>query len=154
MIDLLTRTWDELISRAAGPMHLRLFLQPLMACLLASLAGLRDAREGRTPFLWAVAADPDQRRMLLKQGWKDVRRLFLIAVVLDVIYSLIILHRIAPLQTLIVAVVLAFVPYLLLRGIATRLAVRLRSGEPGRSADPIAEQRTAGSPTDEGAGTG
>ena len=49
-------------------MHLRLVLQPLMACLLASLAGLRDARAGRTPFLWALAADPDQRRSLLRQA--------------------------------------------------------------------------------------
>ena len=125
MIDLLTRTWEELMGRAGGPMHFRLILQPLMACLLASLAGLRDARQGRTPFAWALASDPDQRRSLLLQGWKDVGRLFLIAVVLDVIYSLIDLHRIAPLQTLLVAVTLAFVPYILLRGIATRLAAHL-----------------------------
>jgi hypothetical protein len=135
MIDLLTRTWEELMGRAGGPMHFRLILQPLMACILASVAGLRDARARRTPFLWTLAADPDQRRSLLRQAWKDVGRIFLLAVVLDVIYSLIVLHRVAPLQTGLVAVVLAFVPYLLVRGIVTRLAARLGAGKRRGSAE-------------------
>lgn len=128
MIDLLYRTWEELMGRASGPLHLRLILQPLMACLLAPLAGLRDARAGRTPFFWALASDSGQRRSLLMQGWEDIGRLFFIAVILDVIYSLIVLHRVAPLQTLLVAVILALLPYLLIRGVATRLAAHLGTG--------------------------
>jgi hypothetical protein len=148
MGDLLTRTWRELIGRAAGPEHLRLILQPLMASLLASLAGLRDAREGRPPFLWTLASDSNQRRSLLREGWKDVGKIFLIAVVLDVIYSLIVLHRVAPLQTLIVAIILAFVPYLVLRGIVTRLAARLGSGKPQPPAESDASNRDAQASSD------
>src|SRR5262249_53863360 len=135
MDNVIVRTWEEIVGRAAGPLHLRLILQPLMACFLASRAGMRDARESRTPFFWTVARDPAQRRALLMEGWKDIAKLFAVAVVLDLIYCFIVLHRIAPLQTLLVAVTLAFVPYLLIRGIANRLAARLRWGKQGGSAE-------------------
>src|SRR3954454_1738992 len=94
MDNLIVSAWEELTGRAAGPLHLRLIFQPLMACFLASRAGMRDAREGRTPFAWTVAKDPAQRRALLLEGWKDIANLFVVAVVLDVVYSLIVLHRV------------------------------------------------------------
>jgi hypothetical protein len=44
--------------------------------------------------------------------------------VLDVIYELIVWRWIYPVQALVVAVVLAIIPYLLVRGPTTRLARR------------------------------
>ena len=48
--------------------------------------------------------------------------MFVLAVVLDVVYQLYVLHFVYPGEALIVAFVLAIVPYLILRGLVTRLA--------------------------------
>jgi hypothetical protein len=100
----------------------RLIFQPAMACFLAVRAGFRDARTGRPAFGWAVLTRPDHRRDLLLHGWKDVGRLFLFVVVLDVIYQLIVIQWVYPGETLLVSVILALVPYVLLRGPVNRLA--------------------------------
>jgi hypothetical protein len=51
---------------------------------------------------------------------------FLVAVVLDVIYQLIVLRWVYPLETLIVATVLALVPCMVVRGIGNRIVTFLR----------------------------
>ena len=43
-----------LIGRTDGPLTLRLIFQPTVAAILAIRAGLKDAREGRTPYLWSM----------------------------------------------------------------------------------------------------
>jgi hypothetical protein len=126
MEDFLIRVWDGLIGRIGGPMTFRLILQPLMAGILAFRAGLKDARSGRPPFLWTVLTDPTQRMRLIREGWKSIARVFLLAIVMDVIYQWIVQRWIYPGETLIVAVMLAVVPYVVLRGPVTRIA-RLRS---------------------------
>jgi hypothetical protein len=127
MEDFLARVWSNLADRVGGPMTFRLILQPLMASLLAFRAGLRDAREGRPPFLWTILTDPVQRAGLLGEGWKAIARVFFLAVIMDVIYQLIV-HRWAyPGEVVIVAILLAVVPYVLLRGPVNRLARRWRS---------------------------
>ena len=123
-LDSVQQAVDELLGRASGPLHFRLLMQPTVAAFLAVKAGLKDAREGQPAFLWEVVTNSDERRRLLQSAWKDVGKVFLLAVVLDVVYQLVALHAIRPLQTLLVAVVLALIPYLLLRGPVTRLARR------------------------------
>jgi hypothetical protein len=61
---------------------------------------------------------------MLKSGWKDVGRVFLLALVMDVVYQLIVLHFVYPGEAIIVAVELAIGPYLILRGPVTRAARR------------------------------
>jgi hypothetical protein len=114
--------WEMLIGRTSGPLTLRLILQPSMATLLAIRAGLADARAGRPPYFWSMLSDPGQRRELLKSGWKSVGKLFVMAIVLDAIYQIIEFKWIYPLQSVIVAFVLAIVPYVIVRGLVTRLA--------------------------------
>jgi hypothetical protein len=46
--------WQNIIGRASGPMWPRLLLQPAVATFFAIRAGLRDAKEGETPYGWAV----------------------------------------------------------------------------------------------------
>jgi hypothetical protein len=53
-----------------------------------------------------------------------VGKVFIVAIVLDVIYDLIVYRWVYPGQALIVAAVLAFVPYLMIRGPVTRIARR------------------------------
>ncbi len=126
MEDFLTRIWDGLLGRAGGPMTFRVILQPIMATLLAFRAGLKDAREGRPPYLWTILSDPEQRAGLIRDGWKSIARVFGLAVIMDIIYQWIVQHWIYPGEVVIVAILLAIVPYLLIRGPVTRLAQRWR----------------------------
>jgi hypothetical protein len=127
MEEMFSRGWKELIARDSGLLHIRLILQPLVATLLAIRSGLRDARHGRPVFFWTVVRDPAQRRSLLRQLWTDVGKLFLVAAALDVIYQIIVLHWFYPVQTLIVAIVLAIIPYLVVRGLTNRIVTHLHA---------------------------
>jgi hypothetical protein len=124
MEEFLTRIWTGLGSRVGGPMTFRIILQPLMATLLAVRAGLKDAREGRPPYFWTILTDPSQRMSLIREGWKAVARVFFLAIIMDVIYQWIVQKWIYPGETLIVAVVLAVIPYLLIRGPVNRIVRR------------------------------
>jgi hypothetical protein len=121
MEELLTRVWENLVGRVHGPLTFRLLLQPAIAIYFATRAGLRDAREDRAPYFWALIYDPTHRHEMLHQGWRDVGKIFVIAVILDVIYQLLVVRWIYPGETLIVATILALIPYLLLRGLVTRI---------------------------------
>jgi hypothetical protein len=105
-------------------MSLRLILQPTIATILAIRAGLKDAREGNPPYFWSVLTDPAHRQVMLRDGWKSIGKVFIAALVLDVAYQLIVERFVYPGEAIIVAIVLAIVPYLVLRGLATRLARR------------------------------
>ncbi len=59
---------------------------------------------------------------MVKEAWKRIGKVFILAVVLDVVYQLIVLHFVYPGETLIVAFTLAIIPYVLLRGPAVRVA--------------------------------
>ena len=122
MRELLFRGWMNLFDRVGGPMTYRIILQPTMATIMAVLAGLRDAREGRPPYFWTLLMEPSQRANLLREGWKAVGRVFLLALIMDIIYQLIVERWIYPLELLIVAILLAVVPYLLVRGPVNRIA--------------------------------
>jgi hypothetical protein len=122
--EALRRGWQNLIGRSGGPMSFRLIVQPAVAIIFAIRAGLRDARNGRPPFLWTVLSNAGQRRELLRQGWGDVGTVFIVALILDAVYQVIIHSAIYTLELLAAATILALVPYVLLRGLVTRLARR------------------------------
>jgi len=122
MEEQLIRLYENLISRVSGPLHFRLMLQPLMATIFAVRAGLKDAREGKPAYFWALFSGPVQRRELLKEGWKAVGKVFVIAIIIDAVYQFIALGWFYPLEALIVAAVLALLPYLLFRGLVNRIA--------------------------------
>ena len=126
MEEFLMRVWRGLSFRVGGPMTFRIILQPLMAVLLAVRAGLKDAREGQPPYLWTILTDSSQRRELIHHGWHAIARVFVLAIIMDVIYQLIVQKWIYPGETVIVAIVLAVVPYLLFRGPVNRIAVWLK----------------------------
>lgn len=117
----------ELLGRIEGPFAFRLILQPIVAAALAVRAGIKDARTGRSPHLWAIIHQPERRRDLLRETWQSVRKVFIVAVLIDIVYEIVVFRWVYPLQPFIVAVVLAVVPYLLLRGMVNRLARHHRS---------------------------
>ena len=131
-MESLTRAVDELLGRASGPFHFRLILQPVMASIFAIRAGIRDAREGKPAFLYTFVVHADRRKKLAALAWADVGKIFILAIVLDTVYQLVVFHAFRSLQTLIVAVVLSLIPYALVRGPAMRIA---RLFSPGRTAD-------------------
>jgi hypothetical protein len=121
MEDVFTRVWENLVGRTDGPLTLRILLQPLVAIFFAARSGLRDARENRAPYFWALLYDPAHRREMVRAGWQDVGKVFVIALILDVIYQLIVIRWVYPGETVLVATLLALLPYLVFRGLITRI---------------------------------
>ena len=124
MEDVIARIIENLGARVTGPMHLRLYLQPLMAAVFATIAGWRDAKAGRPAYFWAMFTQPEHRREMLRDGWKSVGKVFVAAIVLDIIYQLIVERWVYPFEVLLVAFILAIFPYLILRGLVNRIALR------------------------------
>jgi hypothetical protein len=124
-----TRIMENLVGRVHGPMSFRLVIQPLMAVVFAVRDGRTDAREGRVPYFWALFTRPERRRELLREGWKSVGKIFVIALVLDAVYQFITVRWFYPGEALVVAIALALVPYLVLRGPVNRLWPRKAGGE-------------------------
>jgi hypothetical protein len=121
MDDIWMRMTHNLADRVSGPLKFRLVLQPVMASVYAIIGGLRDAKAGKPPYFWTLISDPTQRIDMIKDGWKGVGKVFVLALVLDVAYQIIVLRFIYPGEAVIVALLLAIVPYLILRGLVTRL---------------------------------
>ena len=121
MDEFFARVWQDLVDRTHGPMKLRLIVQPLVACVLAVRAGLHDARAGRPPLFWAIAFHPEQRRDLLRQAWKDAGTVFLVGLLLDVVYQVIVLHTVYVGEAIVVAILLVMIPYAVVRAAVTRI---------------------------------
>ena len=117
----LTDTVDQLLGRASGPLHFRLFVMPIVVTIMAIRAHLRDVREGKPVFLWAFFKYPTERRRLFRSGLKDFGRVFIVACVLDTAYQLFVLKEFHVAQLLVVAVACAVVPYFIIRGPVTRV---------------------------------
>jgi hypothetical protein len=126
LLDQVSRAWGQLAGRIEGPFVFRFVLQPAVAAFLAIRAGLADARNGRDPYLWNVLSNPLERPQLIRDGFKDVSKVFVVAVLLDLIYQLMVFGWIYPIQAVLVAALLALLPYALLRGPVTRLAAKRR----------------------------
>jgi hypothetical protein len=120
--DLLTRFWTDLVGRLSGPLTFRLILQPAMSILMAVRDGMKDAREDRPPYFWAIFTHSGQRFALLREGWKAVSRIIALGVTMDVVYQLIVFRTIRPLELVVVVLLLSFAPYLLWRGPVNRMA--------------------------------
>jgi hypothetical protein len=121
MDDIWVRLADNMADRISGPMKFRFILQPAMACFFAVRSGLNDARAGKPPYFWSLIDDPLHRTEMLQDGWKSVGKVFMLAIVLDVIYQVIALRFVYPGEALLVALLLAILPYLIVRGLVTRL---------------------------------
>ncbi len=125
MDPLFQPVWTDLSEGLHGPLKFRLVIQPTIAAILSIRAGIRDSREGRTPFTRALVSDKGHRGEHLRRGWGDVGSVFVAATIVDIIYQLIVNRSAHPLQAIVVAALLALVPYLLLTGPINRLARRL-----------------------------
>lgn len=126
MEDIWMRIVENMLDRVTGPMKFRLLLQPVMAGVFAVLSGLKDARAGKPPYGWALFTDPVHRAEMIKDGWKSVGKVFVIALILDVVYQIVVQRFVYPGEALVTAFILAIVPYLILRGLVNRIASAAR----------------------------
>jgi len=121
------RLWQNLLERPSGPMTFRFFLQPIMASIVAWRDGARDARTGRSPYFWTILTNPAEVRGRLREGQIATARILLLGLVMDVIYQAIVFDTFHPGEAAIISILLAFVPYLLLRGPFARVVAWWRA---------------------------
>jgi len=120
----LNRLWDDIWDRPGGPMTFRFILQPAMAIIAALRDGVHDARLGRRPYFWALihgVRDPQGRVGRLWEGIISTARVIILGVVMDTLYQWVVFKTFYPVQAAVIAILLAFIPYLLLRGPFERL---------------------------------
>jgi hypothetical protein len=115
------RIWRDIADRPGGPMTFRFILQPVMAAITALHDGATDARTGRTPYLWTLLTNSAERTGRLNEGLIATARIVLLGLGMDLIYQLTMFGTFYPGEAVIIAILLAFVPYLLLRGPLARL---------------------------------
>jgi hypothetical protein len=127
------RLWQNILDRPGGPMTFRFILQPTMAAIAALHDGVKDARMGRSPFFWTLLSNRAKRGGRLREGLISTARIILLGLMMDTIYQVIVLKTFYPAEAATIAIVLAFVPYALLRGPIERAArwrlSKTRSGE-------------------------
>jgi len=122
LTETIARGWENLVGRFGGPMSFRLLVQPAVAAVFAIRAGIRDARENKPTFLGCAISNPGSWRARMRQSWKDVGKVFIVALVLDSIYQVVVHSGIFALELLITATVLALIPYMVLRDLVARVA--------------------------------
>jgi hypothetical protein len=122
MEELIGRMWEDLASRVGGPFTFRFVLQPVMAIVYAIRDGVHDARSGRPPYFWAIFTRPDDRLQLLREGCAAVGRVIALGIVMDVLYQVIVIGWVYPGEMLIIVLLLALLPYVLVRGPVNRIA--------------------------------
>jgi hypothetical protein len=125
----------DLLERSDAPMRFRFVLQPIMAAIAAIHDGREDARIGRAPFFVTILRDPRERAGRLREALNATARIILLGLVMDVIYQAMVLKTFYPNEALAIALLLAFVPYVIIRGFVLRVARSHVRGQGGEGAD-------------------
>ena len=128
------RIWHDLLERTDARMRFRFVLQPLMVAIVAIRNGLMDARTGKSPYFWTLVTNPRKRLRRLNEGLNATARIILLGLVMDMIYQGILLRQFYPAEAVIVALLFAFVPYVIMRGPALRIARRWIAATPRQTA--------------------
>jgi hypothetical protein len=118
------RVWHHVAERPGGPMTFRFILQPCMAAIAAFHDGAQDARSNRPPYLRVLLAGSQDRAASLFEALIATARIILLGLGMDAIYQATVLGTFYPGEAVLMALLLAFVPYLLLRGPFARLVRR------------------------------
>src|SRR6185436_6648755 len=92
------------------------------ALLAAFPDGIRDARLGHRSFFWSAWWDRNASTGRLREGLTSIARVILLGISMDVIYQFKALDRFYPVEALMMAIMLAVVPYFVFRSIVERIA--------------------------------
>jgi drug/metabolite transporter (DMT)-like permease len=96
-------------------------LQPIVAIFLGARSGVKDAKAGLPPFIWALFFHGEHRRELLKSMFASIRDLAAVAILLDIVSQFLIFHEVRPGAALVVGPVLITLPYAVSRAATNRL---------------------------------
>jgi hypothetical protein len=121
LMDVFMRVWADITSGRHAPLAFRFILQPAVAAFFAYRAGKRDAQAGRPYFFEELVTSPEHRTALFLEACRDIGKVAIVAAVMDCVYQYIENHWIYPGEAVIVAVILALLPYLVCRGIVNRV---------------------------------
>ena len=116
MLYVLQLGLEQLLGRLSGPLNFRLVVMPTVVTVLALRAVWKDLREGRPAFLGIWIQDPVERKRVFRGALKDIGKIFIVAVVLDTAYQVMVFRWVYLGMVLVVAFVCAIVPYVLIRG--------------------------------------
>lgn len=116
------RIWQDIVDRPGGPMTFRFILQPCMAAVAALIDGIKDARLGRSPYLWTVLTNAQESAGRLREGLIATARIILLGLGMDAVYQAFVLKTFYPGEMVVITLLLAFIPYVLLRGPFARIA--------------------------------
>ncbi len=122
LLDVVSRMWADLLARPRGPFAFRLVVQPLIALALAVRDGIGDAKTGRSPYFWTVVNDPRERSKRIREAFRATGRVGLLALAIDAAYQFKVHGWIYPGEAFGIALLLALIPYLLIRGPVDRIA--------------------------------
>jgi hypothetical protein len=114
-LEVQQRFWGNIADRLHGPMTFRFYLQPTMAFLAALADGLADARHGHSAF----------GAGRLREGLVSTARVVLLGLSMDAIYQFKVLDQFYPAEAVMMALLLAVVPYFVFRWIVERIAARV-----------------------------
>jgi hypothetical protein len=79
MDDILARVVQNLFDRIDGPMGIRLIIQPIMATILATRDGIKDASQQHPPYGLSPLLEPEHRGHRLRDGWRSIRKVYFVA---------------------------------------------------------------------------
>ena len=77
-----------------------------------------------------MLGNPRERAQRLNEGLNATARIILLGLVMDAIYQVIVLGQFYPAEAVIVALLFAFIPYVIIRGPAARIARRWHRASP------------------------
>jgi hypothetical protein len=120
-LQVLQRIWHDLINRPSGPISFRFILQPIMAAIVAIHDGRKDVRTGRSPYLSVLTSSRAESIRRLREGLTATARIILLGLAMDLIYQALVFKTFYPVEALLIALLLALVPYLLIRGPVARV---------------------------------
>ena len=112
---------QDILARLSGPGRLRFIFQPVVAIILGTRSGMKDATAGLPPFLWALLFHKEHWRELFRSTLASVRNLVAIAILLDLISQFLIFHEVRPGAALVVGPLLIGVPYGVSRALSNRI---------------------------------
>jgi hypothetical protein len=121
-VDIHRRFWADIFERIHGPMSFRFYLQPTMALIAALPDGIRDTRLGHKSFFWSAWGNGNVLTGRLREGVTSVARVVLLGISMDLIYQFRVLGRFYPVEALMMAILLAIIPYFIFRWIVERIA--------------------------------
>jgi hypothetical protein len=121
--EVIHRIWIQILERPVGPLKFRFILQPAMAAVAALRDGRRDARTNRAPYVRTLLLEPAKRIGLANEGLNATAKIIIVGILMDVVYQFLVLKYFHPTEALIVALLLAYLPYVILRGLVTRIAL-------------------------------